>query len=332
MAKWIPAVQSLRPVLDMYLDSSVAVVGCHSGDLARSSCELDILVVSRDARPSTSVKLGGTYMDLIFATEKEVMKPRDPENAVALASARPVRDASMVLSTATSAAAALLSDSCKKSGRRRLASSLKSLGRAREAAGKGAGTEADFWLLAASYDFAAATLYSKEAMPSPSHLFSQMKEASSASAEAFEAFFRGAGLLNASRAGCTSRLDGIGVLRDLMAHRRPSQDSVQSPADESLQITRGKVTELGTRMEHAECFSFLGLELVRSLLSIPSTERGRKRRGAGLGPDVGSLVSGEGRLLGEMVEKDLGLTRDKDTVQSAASLLEKQISALAKAV
>ncbi len=332
MAKWIPAVQSLRPVLDMYLDSSVAVVGCHSGDLARASCELDILVVSREARPSASVKLGGTHMDLIFVTEKDVLKPRDPENAVAIASARPVRDASMVLSTATSAAAALLSDSCKKSSRRRLASSLKSLGRAREASAKGRSAEADFWLLAASYDFAVATVYSRDAMPSPSHLFSQMKGMSSTSAEAFEAFFRGTGLLNASRATCASRLDGIGVLRDLMTHRRPLQGQVQSPGDESFQIMKGKVTELGTRMEHAECFSFLGLELVTSLLSIPSTEKGRKRSGAGLGPDVGSLVSGEGRLLGEMVETDLGLTRDKETVQSAASLLEKQISSLAKTV
>lgn len=330
MTKWIPAVQSLRPVLDMYLDSSVAVVGCHSGDLARNSCELDILMVGGDARPSSSVRLGGTYMDLIFITEKEALKPREPEHAVALASARPVRDASMALSTGTSAAVAMLSESCKKSARKGLASALKSIGRAGEALANGATTEADLWLLAGSYEFARAVLYSKEVMPCPSHIFGQLKQLSGASANGFEAFCSGAGLSRSSRVACASRLEGLVVLRDYVTHRSLSQQHPAGPSDEGLQIVRGKVSELGTRMEHAECYSFLGLELVKDVLTIPQQGRSSKRKGAGLGPDVGSLLTGEDRLLGERFASDVGLTRDMDTIQAAIAALEKQVSTLAR--
>lgn len=330
MTKWIPAVQSLRPVLDMYLDSSVAVVGCHSGELSRNSCELDILVVGNDTKPATSVKLGGTFMDLFFIAEKDAMKPRDPEHAVALASARPVRDASMVLSAGSSAAQAMLSESCKKSASRALASALKSLGRGDEALAKGATAEADLWLLAGSYDFARALLYSKEVMPSPSHLFGQMKQQSSAASEAFGAFCEAAGLAMSSRAACASRLEGVSVLRDLIVHGRPDARNGAVVSDAGFQIVRGKVVELGTRIEHAECYSFLGMELVSDLLAIPA-RKGRRRKGAGLGPDVGSLLTGEERLLGERLAADVGLTRSKETIEGAIRKLDEQVSMLARA-
>ncbi len=312
------------------MDASVAVVGCSSGQTSRTSCELDVLIVGADPRPPVSLKLGGAFVDLAFVTEKEVLRPPDPEHAVALASAKPVRDASMALSAASSAAAALLSESCGKSATKRLASALKAVGRADEALQKEATAEADLWLLAGAYDFAYAFLYSKEEMPSPSHIFSQMKSRSASSPAGFEAFCAAAGLEKTSRAACASRLEGVAVLSDLLAQvgsssRRPAQLS-----NEGLAIVRAKADELGARMEHAECYSFLGLELVGDVLSIPTSGRRGKRKGAGLGPDVGSLLTGEGRLLGESLAADVGLTRTRESIKSAAGVLEAQISALAK--
>ncbi|HEY6283499.1 MAG TPA: hypothetical protein VIW22_06205, partial [Nitrososphaerales archaeon] len=77
-AKTGPAATLLRPVLDMYRDSAIAIIGCHSRGAERSSCEYDVLVVSDEKIPPKSVKIGRVFMDLIFTTEKEVLNPANP--------------------------------------------------------------------------------------------------------------------------------------------------------------------------------------------------------------------------------------------------------------
>ena len=136
-----PGVHLLRPILDMYMDSAIALSGCHAEGLERDSCELDVLIVGNQGRTSTSVRIGGVHMDLIFVSEKEALKPSNPEHAASMAHSRPVRDASLVISTSAAAATAVLADSCHKSTRGRLASALKSLGRADEALSEGSGAQ-----------------------------------------------------------------------------------------------------------------------------------------------------------------------------------------------
>ena len=57
----------------MYRRSAVAVTGCHAEGLQRNSCELDVLVVGPEKRRSTTVRIGGVYMDLAFIDEKEAL-------------------------------------------------------------------------------------------------------------------------------------------------------------------------------------------------------------------------------------------------------------------
>ena len=49
----LPDMRALGPILDMYMGSAVAIVGCHAAGISRNSCELDVLVVSQDSRPPT---------------------------------------------------------------------------------------------------------------------------------------------------------------------------------------------------------------------------------------------------------------------------------------
>ena len=109
-----PATSVLRPILDMYMDSPVALVGCHSRGLERRSCELDVVVVSNEKRPSGSVRVRGTFVDLVFIDERQALNPSNPEHMVALAHARPVRDSSMLLTTSSAANAAVQGEASKR--------------------------------------------------------------------------------------------------------------------------------------------------------------------------------------------------------------------------
>jgi len=212
----VPASTLLRPILDTYMDSAVAVIGCNSRGFERYSCEFDVLVVTGDRRTPTSVKIGEAFIDLLFVPEKEALKPRNPEHAMSIALAKPLRDSSLVLSTSSAANLAVFSESAKKASGTRLASALKILGRADAALSKESIVDADFWLLAASYEFGYAWLLSKECLPSPSHLLAQLREYSKDNPRGFEGVSIGSGLEAAGRAGCGARLEGVSVLHDLL--------------------------------------------------------------------------------------------------------------------
>jgi hypothetical protein len=321
------AAQLLRPVLDMYMDSAVALVGCHSVGLNRTSCELDVLVVGEGARSAASVKLGGVFMDLTFIGEKEALRHENPEHAASMAHAKPIRDNSLVISTGSSAAEAVYSDSCRKSARGRLSSALKSLGRVDECLAAEAVREADFWLLSASYDFGYAWLYSKETVPAPSHLLRQLREASKGPPRAFEAFSRGAGLEKASRAACASRLEGVGVIHDVLRGRQESAGELGPGWQERYEMIRGKSQELAIRVEHAESYSFLGLSFV---LGVREMAAGWGSKGPRHRSDLGSMFGGQEQFLGDRLLKELGLGRDRTAIEAALPGVKGQISSLAK--
>ena len=316
----VPAATYLRPILDTYMDSAVALVGCRSRGLERYSCEHDVLVVTGDRRPRTSLKVGDGYVDLFFATERDVLKPSSPETALSLALAKPVRDASLVRSTSSATNLATLSESAKKASETRLASSLKIIGRAEAALLKKAVVDADFWLLAASYEYAYAFLLSSEVLPSPSHLLSQLREASRGKARGFEGFSIGAGLEAAGRAGCGARLEGVGILHDILREGKGEGQDSDWPKVKT-EILSAKAQELVARMELAECYSFLGQELVDDMMLL-------LKKGPRL--TLTSLTSGKDRLIGERLTRQLGLARTEEAVRAGLDVIKGQVSSIAR--
>ncbi|MBI3840808.1 MAG: hypothetical protein HY297_02460 [Thaumarchaeota archaeon] len=321
----------LAPILDMYMDSAVGVVGCWSSGIHRKSCEVDVVIVSKSSRPSASVRIGGTYMDLFFLEENEVLGLTDPEHSVAIAHLKPVKDLSLVLSTASAASIAVMADSSKKSARARLAVSLKALGRADEAVSGGRVAEADFWTMAASYDFARALIHSKETMPSPSHLLAQMKEHAKGSGKSFEAFSFGAGLDRSSKESCGARLEGVGILHDLL-HERVGEIKGQASGwnEARMAVVRGKAAELAVGMEHPECYGFLGQEVVGALLELSRAGESNGDAEFEKSDALGSILSGSQRLLGEKLVEDLGLGRQEERPGKVLAQLREQISRLAR--
>ena len=326
-----PAAQLLRPILDTYRNSAFAVVGCHAVGMERPSCELDVVVVTNERRASSTVRIGDVFLDLVFVTERDILRPTNPEHAVSLARAKTVRDTSLVLSTSVAANLAILPASARLSSSGRLASALKSLSRASEALGKDSVLDADFWLLCASYDYAYSWLLSNEVAPSPSHLLNQLKDQSSGASKGFESFSKGAGLESASRDNCGSRLEAVGVLYDVLAggNERGGKEGRGVGAAWSkakLDCVGSKAKDLGEMIDHAECYSYLGTEMLNALRELAFRERGRSRKV--LGP--AGLVAGRERLLGERLLKDLGLAREKDIIIEGVELVRTQVSSLAR--
>ena len=70
-----PATTLLRPILDTYRDSAVALVGCKSRGLDRYSCEYDVIVLAGAKQPPTSLRIGDVFVDLTFSSEGEILKP-----------------------------------------------------------------------------------------------------------------------------------------------------------------------------------------------------------------------------------------------------------------
>ena len=316
-----PAAVVLRPILDTYMDSAVAVIGCNSRGIGRYSCELDVLVVTGERRPPNSLRIGDVYVDLRFMSEKEVLKPSNPEHAMSMANAKPVRDASLVLSTSSAANFAVLPESARKASGIRLASALKILGRAESALTGGALTDADFWLLAASYEFGYALLLSKEILPSPSHLLAQLREGSKGNPRGFEGVSMGAGLGSATRPGCGARLEGVTVLHDLLREGPREITSESEWPKVRTEIVTAKTEELVTRIELAECYSYLGQELVDGMITLLKLHPKQTLK---------SLTEGEDKLIGERLVRQLGLARSEKTVKSALDFLRQQVSLLAR--
>lgn len=331
--KGIPT-QLLRPILDTYLDAGVAITGCQSYGFSRPCCEYDVLVVSNEKRPETSVKSGVSYMDLFFMSEREVLSPSDPEVAASLAAVKPVRDNSLVFSTSSSAARAVLRVNQKKSAENRLAKSLKALGRTDEATSRQASADSDFWLLMAGYEFARAWLYLAEATPAPSHLLEQLRDTSKRNPGNYEAFSRAAGLEKASRRGCTDRIEALSVIYDAIntLESREPEDLGSTSTRTSFEILRTKADFLMDSIRHVDCYAYLGLELCRALPALSAIQS----RTEGIDVDQSQIIStlsrGNQKLVSETLIQGLGLSRDDATIRAGTEGLRSVVSNLAKEI
>jgi hypothetical protein len=328
-----PVADLLRPVLDTYRDAAVAVVGCHAAGISRESCEVDAVVVTNERRNPNTIRLAGTYCDLYFISEKEALRPTDPEVAASLAQSKVVRDTSLTLSTSVAANQAVFEENSKRCSRQRLAACLKALGRTDEALSRKRTSDADYWVLSASYDYAYSWLYSLEVIPAPSHLLRQLKENSKGRAVDFGAFAKGAGLEMSSRRECSSRLEGLSLLYDLLSTGRSDIDGTQpSSSDKSFQVVKGKAKEMADLKQHTDSYSFLGYEVTRLLLMVE-----RAHHPGGLSRErsqwlVSSLSDEKQGLLSNRLIRDLGLTRSGDDVKEALELLKGRAARLARGI
>ena len=322
----------LRPVLDTYRDSAVAVVGCHSTGAARESCELDIVVVSDEHGGPTSLRLGETFCDLAFIAEKEALNPSEPEVGVSLAQSKVVRDSGLILSTSVAANQAVMGESAGRASQARLAACLKALSRTDEALFRGERRDANFWVLVASYEFARSWLYSLEVIPSPSHLLGQLKEHSKGSGKNFEAFTMGAGLEIASRKECSDRLEGLSLLYDLLGSSQAGATTQPASTQVGFQIARTKSDHLAALREHAENYSFLGGEVARLIIVVKGSFR-PSRGGRRQNQDVLSSLSKEGAgLLSGRLVRELGLERPTLDVGRALDALKERAAELARRI
>jgi hypothetical protein len=298
--------------------------------IGRACCEYDLAVVTKELRRETSVRVGEAYLDIFFLSEKEALRPSDPELAVSMAYASTVRDTSLLLSSGCSAARAVLQESSRKSVQGRLASSLKAMSRSDEALSKGSAGDADFWLLAAAYDFALAWLYSVEVKPAPSHLLAQLKEHSQGHSERFEAFSRAAGLERASKSGCESRLEALAVLYDVLDSSRSDPESSRAgPGRITYEIAKRKATFLVDGAQLADCYAFLGQEVVVTLPTL-SAKAGTEARVQEQPLLVSLLSKGDSKMISETVMRGLGLVREDEVVRPALGALREQVSELAR--
>ncbi|HUI86118.1 MAG TPA: hypothetical protein VLY21_03055 [Nitrososphaerales archaeon] len=321
----------LHPVLDTYLSAPVGITGCHSYGIARACCEYDVVIVSKEPAPRSTMVMGESYIDLFFPSEKDVLGPSDPELAVSLAQLKPVRDSSLIFSTSSAAARAVLHENLKKSAEGRLAKSLKSLGRADAALSKGALVDADFWLLSSAHEFAFAWLYLGGTKPAPSHLLEQLRAHSAESPGSYEAFSRAAGLEKASKSSCGERLESLSVVYDAVnAKARDAEGTGADTSRAAFEIVRAKAGFMNQAMMHADCYAFLGLEVCSALSQISEIRAGEL--GEKLDPSqiVTFLSEGERRMLGGSIVTGLGLTREKESMGKGIDGLRAEISGLAK--
>jgi hypothetical protein len=320
------------PILDTYKDAAAALVGCHGLGIQRESCELDVLLVTNEPRRPVSVKSGNVYLDLYFLSEKEALRPTEPEVAVSLAHASPVRDTRMIISTGIAACQAVMDTNMNRSAQIRLTSCLKSLGRAEDCASREDIWTSNYWLLSASYEFAYAWLFSQGVVPSPSHLLAQAKVRSKGKAKDFVAFSAGAGLKRASRKECAARLEGISVLYDLLGARQMQDRHPPSASPEvEFEIVKRKTGQLASSMEHAESYSFQGLEVVRLLARI-SESQGPAVEPFAKAAVEGILGKGGPRLLSEGLVRDLGLARPLTEAIQASATIKDRVSDLARRI
>lgn len=326
----------MQPLLDTFLNLPIALTGCHSLGIARSSCEYDVLVVTPEERPTTTIRIGSDYFDIVFVREKDVMKPNNPEFGVSLSTLIQLRDNSLVLSTGSSAARAMVSENARRSAQDRLTSSVKALSRVEEALTKGRVVDADLWLLAAGYDYSFASGFASGMVPAPSHILRQMKDLSKGGRTNFEAWSMATGLEHASRTSSRERLDGLSIIYDVMRTASVEGDSERRlsgySSEAAFSVVESKATYLASSLQPADSYSFLGLESVVTLRALQELHSLMHHSEPDYGAIVTDLTIGAGRFISERVIKSLGLKRSERVIRRNADILRESVSDIAKRI
>ena len=329
-----PNTQTILSVLKTYPSNEVAIVGCHTARMSRKSCEYDLLVVSRDPTPPKYVRAGEFYAEIIFRSEKELRDP-EPELGVSLARATVLRDGSLLLASTIASCRRKFKDSCGKAAESHLASALKALGRVDEKAGENI-HEADFWLTSAATDLCFSEIFSSLQVPSPSHLFAQMKGLSRRKSATFKEWTDASGFKLASRPSCENRLEALAVLYDVL--RTTAMDMPMSlkfgryRSEDAVAIVRGKALELLESRETIECYSFLGYEIVRTVLDLHALHCYALKKELDYSNVTGELASGPDRLISEELLRTMGIVRQPELLKAGADSLRSAVSALASRI
>ncbi len=326
--------QTILTVLKTYPSSEVAIVGCHTARISRKSCEYDLLVVSRDPTPPKYVRLGEFYAKIIFGSERELREP-EPELSASLARATVLRDGSLLLASTIANCRRRFKDSCGKAAESHLAAALKALGRVDENVGENL-PEADFWLTSAATDLCVSEIFSSLQVPSPSHLFAQMKGLSRRKSAIFKEWTDASGFKLASRSSCENRLEALVVLYDVL--RTTAMDMPMSlkfgryRSEDAVAIVRGKALELLQSRETVECYSFLGYEIVRTVLDLHAFHCYALKKEPDYSNVTGELTSGPDRLISEDLLRTIGIVRQTELVKAGADSLRSAVSALASRI
>ncbi len=326
-----PNTQTILSVLKTYPSSEVAIVGCHAARISRRSCEYDLVVVSRDPTPPKYSRIGDFYAEVVFRSEKELRNP-DAELAAELARAIVLRDSSLLLASTIASCKRRFKESCAKAAESHLASALKALGRVDEKVGQNL-PEADFWLTSAATDLCLSEIFSCFQVPSPSHLFAQMKGLSKRKSASFKEWTEASGFKLASRASCENRLETLGVLYDVL--RTTAMDPSTSlrfgryRTQDAFSIVRGKASELLRSLDTIECYSFLGYEMVRTILDLHAMHCYALGKEPDYSNVTGELTLGPDKLISEELLKGLGIVRQAELVKAGADSMRSAVSALA---
>jgi hypothetical protein len=326
-----PNTQTILSVLKTYPSNDVAIIGCHTARISRKSCEYDLLVVSRDPTPPKYVRAGEFYAKIIFRSEKEI-HDQEPGLGASLARATVLRDSSLLLGSTVADCKRKFKDSCGKAAESHLAAALKALGRVDENVGQNL-PEADFWLTSAATDLCAAEIFSSLQVPSPSHLFAQMKGLSKRKPATFKEWTDAAGFKLASRTSCENRLEALSVLYDVL--RTTTMDMPMSlkfgryRSEDAIAVVRGKALELIEARETVECYSFLGYEIVRTVLDLHAMHCYVLKREPDHSNVTGELTSGPDRLISDELLGGMGIARQSELVKAGAESLRSAVSALA---
>lgn len=328
-------VRTILPALKTFPTNEVAIVGCHATGQARRSCEYDLLVISRDPIPEKVVGIDDSYAHVIFRKEAEVKQP-GPELSVALATAVPLRDNSLLLASAISDCRRNYRESCGALMELHLASSLKAVGRVDDLLTGEQVREADFWLVSGAYDFSYAELLNSGVVPAPSHLLRQMKTLPKRRGKSFQAWASAAGLELSSRASCENRLEALSIVYDVLRTSEASLDLLPQlgrykDAD-AFDVLKLKAEELIQSIQSVDCFSYLGKEMVRGMVDLYSLHAGRISKARDYNTTIRDLTIGEDRLISEEVLRSLGLVRSSEMLKDANAQLKTAVSALAKKI
>jgi hypothetical protein len=328
-------VKTILPALKTFPSNEVAIIGCHTTTLSRPSCEYDLLIVNREPVPGKFIRVGDEYAEIMFKSEREIRQP-DFNLALTLASANPLRDNSLLLASATSDCKQSFKSNCKKGTETRLASSLKALGRVDELISANQAREADFWLLSASLDFVYAELLANGVVPAPSHLLSQLKSIPKRRGSNFKQWADGFGLELSSRASCEDRLEAISVIYDVLRNTSMAGELATEMSGyrevEAIQVISMKAKDLIDSMQSVECFTFLGQEVVKSLLDLYTLHAEKLSIEKDYSSMIRDLTMGQDRLLSEEVMKSLGLVRSQEIIKASSADLKNSVSLLAKKI
>jgi hypothetical protein len=321
MVKSKNTLQLLTPILDIYKDEPIGIVGCNSSQISRDSCEYDILVVGEKNTPKT-LKVGNTYFDVVFMDEKELLSTKDAETSLSLASMIIVRDTTFSLSTAYSFHRAISNQSTKKSVERRLALSLKSIARSEEALSRGLEMDSDFWLTYSSYNLAFSWILSKGMIPSPSHILEQTKKIAKLSPPRFQSLSEGLFLTNAGKKTCLARLQALSLIMDTLENTPSSSKGYI----EDFELIKKKSMYLLENKFSVECFSYLGLKIAEYIMMTCSCFGGDEQT------FPLNFLTDELKLISKDILGQFCFSRKKEVLGPSIDSLKSHIMKFAKTV